>query len=42
MLERVYDKLKSEVKDTNLSLLAQLEIGKLKYDYEQFKQILGS
>jgi len=42
MLERLYDKLKSEITDTNLSLAAQLETGKLKYDYEKFKQLLGS
>lgn len=41
MLEETYDKLKSEFSDTNLELLAELETGKLKYEYEKFKRILG-
>ena len=42
MLEQVYDKLKNNISDTNLELLALLETGKLKYGYEKFKQILAS
>lgn len=41
ILEQVYDKLKTEFTDESLELLAELEVGKIKYEYRKFKKILS-